>query len=238
MSGAVVLFSGGQDSSTCLAWAAREFGTRELHPVSFDYGQRHAVELECGRLVAHSFGAREPHVIPMDGLSPIAGTALTSSSVDLETTASGSSDNVFAREHGLPSSFVPARNLLFLTLACAYGAQRGIYDLVTGVCEADAAGYPDCRERFVRAANVALIEALDEPRIRIHTPLLHRSKAETFALADELDVLGVIVRATHTCYDGDRSHRHEWGYGCGECLACRERARGWERFAQRRLVDV
>jgi len=238
MSGAVVLFSGGQDSSTCLAWAAREFGTRDLHPVSFDYGQRHAVELECARTVARLLGAREPEVIPLEGLAPFADTALTSSTVELETTASRESSNVFAREHGLPSSFVPARNLLFLTLAAAYGAQRGIYDLVTGICETDAAGYPDCREEFVRAANVALVEALDEPRLKVHTPLLQRSKAGTFSLADELGVLNVIIRATHSCYAGDRSHRHDWGYGCGECLACLERERGWEIFAQGRLIDV
>ena len=238
MSGAVVLFSGGQDSSTCLGWAARQYGTRDVHPISFDYGQRHAVELESARSVARVLCGREPYVIGVEALALLADTALTSRSVALEASASERSGNVFARDHELPSTFVPGRNLLFLTLACAYGAQRGLYDLVTGVCEADAAGYPDCRESFIRAANEALIEALDEPRVRIHAPLLLSSKARTFALADELGMLDLILEETHTCYEGDRSSRHPWGYGCGECLACVERSRGWEAFAQERRSEV
>jgi 7-cyano-7-deazaguanine synthase len=183
MSGAVVLFSGGQDSSTCLAWAMREFGTRGVHPVSFDYGQRHAIELDSARSVARALCGREPYVIAVEALALLADTALTSTLPAAEATASERSGNVFAREHDLPSTFVPCRNLLLLSLACAYGAQRGLHELVIGVCEADAAGYPD------------------------------------------------------TCYEGDRSTRHVWGYGCGACLACVERAHGWEAFAQGTLLE-
>lgn len=229
MTGAVVLHSGGQDSTTCLAWAIEEFGRDNVYPVSFDYRQKHAVELGQAQKICKKFRVRDPYRIDASALSQLSSAALTNSEIEVSADASGTG-NVFAEEHGLPSTFVPGRNMLFFTLAMAYGAKMGIYDLVTGVCEADDAGYPDCRASFVAAAEDALCEALDEPKVFIHAPLLRRSKAETFSLAAELGVLNTILEDTHTCYHGDRSKRFPWGYGCGECPACKERENGWNYY--------
>ncbi len=236
MSGAIVLHSGGQDSTTCLAWAIERFGPDHLHPVSFDYGQRHSVELDQAKNICDMFGVRRPYVIDASGLKQLAGAALTNPDIDVNVDAA-ETGNIFAEVHGLPSTFVPGRNLLFLTFAAAYGAKFGIYDLVTGVCEADDAGYPDCRAGFISAAIVVLREALDEPLVEVHTPLLHKTKAETFALAAHLGCLEVILERTHTCYHGDRSKRHPWGYGCGECGACQERAKGWDEYVDLVVED-
>jgi 7-cyano-7-deazaguanine synthase len=205
--------------------------------VAFRYGQRHRVELECGKRVIAAFGAREPYLIHVEALGQLAGNALTNPEIAVARDASRGG-NEFAARHGLPSTFVPGRNLLFLTLAAAYGTQLGVFDLVTGVCEADAAGYPDCRVPFVVATREAISAALGE-EVRIHTPLIDSSKAETFALAERLGVLDVIVRETHTCYEGDRDRWHAWGFGCGWCPACEERANGWRVFRRtpRELVS-
>jgi 7-cyano-7-deazaguanine synthase len=221
---AVVLFSGGQDSTTCLAWALSTFS--DVHTVSFSYGQRHAVELDQARVIAHEFGV--PNVV-LDAkvLSQLKGAALTNEAIAVETVAEPGSGNVHAAAHGLPSTFVPGRNMLFLTIAAAYGATLGIYDLVAGMCEADAAGYPDCRATFVSAAEEALTTALNEP-VTIYAPLLERSKKETWLLAEELGILDVIVNSTHTCYEGNANDFHEWGFGCGLCPACVERALGFK----------
>jgi 7-cyano-7-deazaguanine synthase len=151
--------------------------------------------------------------------------------LEVEAKAGAESPNQFAADHGLPSTFVPGRNMLFLAHAAAYGAMHGIYDLVTGVCEADAAGYPDCRASFVHRATQALSEALDDA-VRIHAPLLHLNKAETWRLADDLGVLEIIRVMTHTCYNGihDDLHLHEWGYGCGNCPSCSERSNGYNEY--------
>jgi 7-cyano-7-deazaguanine synthase len=234
MSGAVALLSGGQDSSTCLAWSCERWGTDNVHAVSFSYGQRHAVELACADVVARQLGTRAPFVIPVDGFAALAGDALTNPVIAVGERR-GVIRNEFAESHHLPATFVAGRNLVFLALAAAYGVQRGIYDLVIGVCAADAAGYPDCRPAFVASAQSAISDALGEP-VRIHAPLLYESKAFTFALADQLGVLELVVSETHTCYEGDRSVLHPWGYGCGRCLACRERAAGWSGFAAQRAA--
>lgn len=236
MSGAVVLHSGGQDSSTCLAWAIDRWGKDNVYPVAFDYVQRHSVELKQAEAVCRELGVRFPVRIPATGLAYIGGAALTNQEIEVNTNAKDTG-NVYAEEHGLPSTFVPGRNLLFFTLAAAFGAKMGIYTLVTGVCEADDAGYPDCRESFVRSAEKTLRLALDEPWVEVHAPLLHRSKAETFELAAELGVLEMVLEHTHTCYNGDRSHRHPWGYGCGECGACQERAKGWDGYISEVVND-
>jgi 7-cyano-7-deazaguanine synthase len=233
--GVVVLFSGGQDSTTCLAWALERWAPDAIHPVSFDYGQRHEVELACARAISARFGVREPFLIPVEGFTRLGAAALTNPAISVSADARGSG-NDFAARQGLPSTFVPGRNLVFVALAAAYGAQHGIFDLVTGVCSADAAGYPDCRPSFVAAAQSAVGEALGEP-VTIHTPLLHRTKAQTFALAESLGVLDVIVDETHTCYQGDRTRRHVWGVGCGDCPACRERAAGWAGFVAARSAE-
>lgn len=226
---AVVLHSGGQDSSTCLAWAVEKFGRDHVFPVSFAYGQKHSVELECAMSFCDHLGVKHPVVLPVEALQVLGGAALTDPEhVEVSSDATGTG-NVFAEKHGLPSTFVPGRNLLFFTLAMAYGAKVGAYNLVTGICEADEAGYPDCRQEFAVKAQDALAAALDE-KITVWAPLLDKSKAETFKLAEELGVLPAVVRLTHTCYNGVHDQLHLWGYGCGECPACLERIKGWDQF--------
>lgn len=226
----VVLHSGGQDSSTCLAWAAQKWDKDEILPVSFWYDQRHQVELEQAVKIATVLGLGGSYMMHLPILSEFGSAALTNPDIEVNADATGTG-NVHAETHGLPSTFVPGRNMLFLTLAAAYGAQHGIYDLVTGVCEADASGYPDCRKSFIVSAQAALTEALDES-VTIHAPLLELDKGQTFDLADTLGVLDLIIEESHTCYHGDRSNRFDWGYGCGECPACKERAKGWFSYQE------
>lgn len=237
---AVVLFSGGQDSTTCLVWAMDRWGRENVFPVCIDYGQRHSQELIQAQQISDLILGRMPAVFTLEVLSQLGGAALTDPDVDVSADASGTG-NVFAESHGLPSTFVPGRNMLFFTVALAYGATFGAYDVVTGVCEADRAGYPDCRSEFVLAAQDALRAALDEPAVGIHAPLLRLNKAKTFQLADELDALDIVLELTSTCYHGTRDEskpRHAWGYGCGECPACEERARGWLEFEARERATV
>jgi 7-cyano-7-deazaguanine synthase len=225
----VVLHSGGQDSSTCLAWAIRMWGKEDVLPVIFDYGQRHRIELEAASRVCSAYGVSNQYLIKFEAFEQLGAAALTASDIDVSADATGTG-NVYAEKHGLPSTFVPGRNMLFFTLAAAYGAPLGATDLVTGVCEADDAGYPDCRAVFVESAEEALRNALDESSLNIYAPLLKRSKAETFKWAQELGVLDVIIEESHTCYMGDHHHWHDWGYGCGVCPACKEREKGWKEF--------
>lgn len=234
---AVVLFSGGQDSTTCLAWAINEFGKDGIYTISFDYGQKHAVELQCAREILQEFEIPNEHKVLDASFLQFLPTALTRSEVEPEAQASDESANKFASAHNLPSTFVPGRNMFFLTMAAAYGATLGVYDFVTGVCEADAAGYPDCREKFIFAAEDALAYALDEEDLTVHTPLIKIDKAETWQLAQDLGVLEVVRKMSHTCYNGvhDNDHFHEWGYGCGECPACQERARGYAKFMENQV---
>jgi len=229
----IVLLSGGQDSTTVLAWALRDLGFART--ISFDYGQRHRVELEQSKKISELFGAESHVVLPVEALHVLGGAALTSDTIKVEAKASADSRNAHAFTHGLPSTFVPGRNMLFFTLAAAYGAKFGIYDLVTGVCQQDRSGYPDCRAEFVQAAQDALSAALDE-RVSITAPLLNHTKAQTWALADELGILDVIIDYTHTCYHGDRDVKHEWGYGCGSCPACVERSKGYEEWCHPQLL--
>ena len=228
----IVLLSGGQDSTTALAWALSEGMT--CRTVAFDYGQRHKVELQQADIISKRLGAESHVVIPLEALSWLGGAALTNEHIEVEEEATEGSLNMHAWAHGLPSTFVPGRNMLFLTLAAAYGAKYGIYDLVTGICEQDRSGYPDCRAEFAEAAQAALSLALDEP-VAIHTPLVTVSKADTWRMADELGILDVIINDTHTCYYGDRTEFRAWGYGCGSCPACVERAKGFEQFSAAHL---
>jgi 7-cyano-7-deazaguanine synthase len=228
---ALVLFSGGQDSTTCLAWALDRFARVET--VGFDYGQRHAAELAARPLVLAALRAQFPawrdrlgddHVLPLDVLKAIGGSALTG-------------DVAFAMgENGLPTSFVPARNILFLSAAAALAYRCGSHDLVGGMCETDYSGYPDCRDETIRAMAHTLSLALDRS-FTIHTPLMWIDKSETWAFAEKLGgktLIDLIVEETVTCYEGDRAHRHKWGYGCGACPACDLRAKGWAKY---RAVD-
>lgn len=228
---ALVLFSGGQDSTTCLAWALSRF--ERVETVGFDYGQRHRIELECRDTVRAGLAGMDAgwkarlgpdHLLDATVLKSLGETAMTHE-VSIEMT-----------EAGLPSTFVPGRNLLFLTLAGALASRRGISVLVGGMCETDYSGYPDCRATTMAAQAETLRLGLDVP-MQIETPLMYVDKAGTWALADELGgqaLIDLIAEDTHTCYLGDREHRHEWGYGCGTCPACELRARGWQHWKSAR----
>jgi 7-cyano-7-deazaguanine synthase len=235
MGKAVVLHSGGQDSTTCLAWAIQMFGLENIYPLIIDYNQRHRIEIECAHEICTIWRTQAPRVLYLDALADLGGAALTDRKVEVNVDAQDTG-NVFAAEHDLPSTFVPGRNMLFFTLAAAYGATLGAYDIVTGVCETDRAGYPDCRLEFVQAAREALWLALDDTRVTIHAPLIHLSKGRTFELAAVSGALDTVLEKTNTCYHGKRDVRHEWGYGCGACGACLERSRGWEEY--KKLVAV
>ncbi len=225
--GALVLFSGGQDSATCLAWALSRFGRVET--LGYDYGQRHRVELDVRGPVRGGLAALDPawaarlgadHVLAMPTLAALSETALTRQQAI--TVAAG----------GLPSTFVPGRNLLFFTYAAALGYRRGLRHIVGGMCETDYSGYPDCRDDTVKALQVAISLGMDQ-RFVLHTPLMWLDKAATWRLAEQLggqQLVQLILDGTHSCYLGDRTHRHEWGWGCGTCPACELRANGWARY--------
>jgi 7-cyano-7-deazaguanine synthase len=224
---ALVLFSGGQDSTVCLAWALERFASVET--VGFDYGQRHRAELEVRprirermQALRSDWGTRlgEDHMVKLDALAAISETALTRD-VAIEVA-----------QNGLPTTFVPGRNLAFLAFAGALAYRRGVKHLVAGMCETDFSGYPDCRDDTIKAMQVALTLGMDR-RVVIHTPLMWIDKAATFAMAHEIGgsaLVDVLVEETHTCYLGDRSRRHPWGYGCGTCPACRLRADGFAKW--------
>lgn len=224
---ALVLFSGGQDSTTCLAWALRHFD--HVETVGFAYGQRHAVELDCRAPMREAMlrigGWRgvlgADHMVDLGpSLAAIGGTAMTE---DVAITMG---------EEGLPNTFVPGRNLLFLTYAAAVAYRRGLKRIVAGVCETDYSGYPDCRDDTVKAMQLALNLGM-ERRFVLETPLMWIDKAQTWALAAELGgapLVAAIVSETHTCYLGDHTTLHEWGYGCNTCPACDLRANGWRKW--------
>jgi 7-cyano-7-deazaguanine synthase len=227
LNSALVLFSGGQDSTVCLAWALERFARVET--IGFAYGQRHAVELEVrphirAALAAQSQAWQErlgvDHVVRLDALAEISETALTRD-VQIEIAKTG-----------LPTTFVPGRNLVFLSFAGAVAYRRGINHMVAGMCETDFSGYPDCRDDTIKAMQLALTLGMDH-RFVVHTPLMWIDKAGTFALAEEIGgaaLVDLVLTETHTCYRGDREHRHAWGFGCGECPACRLRVAGYEKW--------
>lgn len=233
-SSTVVLLSGGQDSTTCFYWALTKFDRVEA--VSFDYGQRHRVELELAEM--HARDTATPHkVLSVEALNQLGAASLTNP--DIGNLHAGPQTNVYADKRGLPQSFVPGRNLLFFTLAAAYALPRGIESIVVGVCGQDRAGYPDCRPAFVNDMALAIATGMDAPDFEIHAPLLYLSKAETWAMADEMGALSQIVLDTHTCYEGDRSGAPApWGYGCGECGACVERRKGYEEFRVKQGAEL
>ncbi|MFT8422939.1 MAG: 7-cyano-7-deazaguanine synthase QueC [Gluconacetobacter sp.] len=224
---AIVLFSGGQDSATCLAWALSRFGRVET--LGFAYGQRHAVELECRDTLRAGMAAHDPawaarlgedHTLALDALGAVSDTALTRDAA------------ITMNENGLPSTFVPGRNLIFLTFAAALAARRGARHIVGGMCETDYSGYPDCRDDTIKAMQVALNLGMAS-RLVLHTPLMWIDKADTWRLAESLggpDLVALINRESHSCYLGTRETMHPWGHGCGACPACDLRRNGWERY--------
>jgi len=224
---ALVLFSGGQDSATCLAWALSRY--EYVETIGFDYGQRHAVELTCRVSVLARLREQFPtwaaklgddHMLDLSILGKISDTALTQDkAVEMES-------------NGLPNTFVPGRNLLFFTLAAAVAYRRGLHALVGGMCETDFSGYPDCRDNTLKALQVAISLGMDAPLI-IETPLMWINKRQTWQMASELggeEFVELIRSETHTCYLGDRSALHDWGYGCGKCPACELRATGYKSY--------
>jgi len=225
---ALVLFSGGQDSTTCLAWALERYARVET--IGFHYGQRHAIEMEMRAPIRDKLRAvprwatrlGADHVLPLDMLGRVSRSALTS---DLPPTH---------RTEGLPATFVPGRNLVFFTFAAIVAYQRDIKNIVAGVCETDYSGYPDCRDDTVKALQTAVNLGM-ESRIVFHTPLMWIDKAATWRLAADLggdELVDLISSETHSCYLGERGREHAWGHGCGACDACRLRAAGWARYTQ------
>ena len=226
--GALVLFSGGQDSTTCLAWALERYARVET--IGFDYGQRHAIELTVRpavlqqmRSLSAAWDTRlgDDHMIDLSLISRISDTALTSNV------------EIAMQENGLPNTFVPGRNLLFLTTAATVAYRRGLNVLVGGMCETDFSGYPDCRDDTIKALQVALNLGM-ATRLKLETPLMWLDKAQTWSLAEEAGgekLVDLIRTDTHTCYLGERGTLHDWGYGCGTCPACALRARGYRQFA-------
>ena len=224
---ALVLFSGGQDSTACLAWALDRYA--HVETVGFDYGQRHSVELECRLTVRAELQAKFPrwarrlgedHLLDLSLLGQISDTALTRERA------------IEWHANGLPDTFVPGRNLLFFTFAATVAYRRGLNVVVGGMCETDFSGYPDCRDNTLKALQVALSLGLDAP-MTIDTPLMWLDKSQTWALTDTLGgdaLVDLVVEHTHSCYLGDRSHRHEWGFGCGRCPACDLRRKGYQAW--------
>jgi 7-cyano-7-deazaguanine synthase len=224
---ALVLFSGGQDSTTCLAWALERY--QHVETIGFDYGQRHAVELECRRAIFAKLREQFPswapklgddHMLDLSILGQISDTALTAGKA------------IEMQNNGLPNTFVPGRNLLFFTLAAAVAYRRGLEVLVGGMCETDYSGYPDCRDSTLKALQVAIALGMDQPLV-IEAPLMWIDKAKTWQMACQLGgvkLVDLILDETHTCYLGDHTTRHEWGYGCDTCPACELRKRGYEIF--------
>jgi 7-cyano-7-deazaguanine synthase len=226
-SGALVLFSGGQDSTTCLAWALARYA--KVETIGFDYGQRHAIELSVRpallqkmRALSPEWNARlgEDHMIDLSLLGKISDTALTA---DVE---------IAMQANGLPNTFVPGRNLLFMMVAATVAYRRGLDVLVGGMCETDFSGYPDCRDDTIKALQVALNLGM-ATRFKLETPLMWIDKAATWRLAQDIGgtpLVDLIRADTHTCYLGERGELHDWGYGCGKCPACELRAKGYRQF--------
>lgn len=225
--GALVLFSGGQDSATCLAWALDRFP--HVETLGFDYGQRHRVELDRRAALRRGMTALDrawwrrlgrDHTLDLGALGEISDTALTRES------------EIALERDGLPNTFVPGRNIAFLTFAAALAYRRDLRHIVGGMCETDYSGYPDCRDDTIKALQVALNLGM-ERRFVLHTPLMWLDKAQTWSLAEELGgraLVDLIVEESHTCYRGERGERHAWGYGCATCPACDLRARGFTRY--------
>lgn len=224
---ALIMFSGGQDSATCLAWALEAYDYVET--VGFNYEQRHAVEMQCRKVVLDSVRAAFPkwdaklgddYIVDLSALGAISETSLTRD-VEIKMT-----------QEGLPDTFVPGRNLIFLNFAAALGYRRGITALIGGMCEADFSGYPDCRKETLDAQMLAISLGMDKP-YTLETPLMNLSKAEAWELAETLGgqkLIDIIIEDSHTCYLGTRGERYDWGYGCATCPACELRAKGWADY--------
>ena len=225
MKKAVVIFSGGQDSTTCLYWAIKMYGKKNVEAITFNYGQKHSVELDCSKEICEMENIKQT-VVDISFLDTLVESALTSN---------GDVNEINAK--GLPASFVPNRNQLFITLAHAYAQKIGAEVLVTGVCQTDYSGYPDCRNSFIKAIEDATNLGSDS-NITIETPLMKLTKKETWQLAWYLGCFTKVVEYSHTCYNGDRSNIHNWGYGCDDCPACGLRKKGYEEFMEYHAIEI
>ena len=219
---ALVVFSGGQDSTTCLFWAKEHFSA--VHALTFSYGQKHAHEVDVACALAEKAGV-PIDVMDTSFISALSHNALTDTSIRMDEDKPAG---------GPPNTFVPGRNLFFLSIAAVFARERGIRHLVTGVSQTDYSGYPDCRDSFIKALNVALNLGMDA-RFVVHTPLMWLDKARTWTLAEQeggAPFVECVRTVTHTCYIGDRRELHPWGYGCGQCPACKLREHGWKEYSK------
>lgn len=210
-SAALVVLSGGQDSTTCLFWALENF--REVHTITFSYGQKHSAEIEVARKIAEKAGVSF-HLMDVSFISKLGSNSLTDSSMEMDQEKP---------EGSYPNTFVPGRNMFFLSIAAVYAREKGIHHIVTGVSQTDFSGYPDCRDSFVKAMNLTINLAMDEQFV-IHTPLMWIDKAETWAMADKLGIFELVRKETLTCYNGII------GDGCGHCPSCKLRAEGMRKY--------
>jgi len=217
-SNALIVFSGGQDSTTCLGWAKSRFS--DVETITFDYGQKHRVEIYQAIKIAKALHVNN-RVLSIDAFSQLSDSALIDGSLDISS--------AHRTKPNLPASFVPNRNAIFFTLAHAFAQKQGIEHIIVGINQTDYSGYPDCRQNFIEALELTLNLGSDS-NIKFHCPLLHLTKAETFAMSKQEGVLDLVLYESHTCYNGDHNSKNEWGYGCGECPACILRAKGWEEY--------
>ena len=215
---ALVVLSGGQDSATCLGIALNE--NDKVSAIAFDYGQRHKVELQCAKKLCKKHKV-DLKIVKLDFMKTLVTSALTTEDEEV--------DAAHPDKSNLPASFVPNRNALFLTLAHAYAQEIGAVNVYTGVCQTDYSGYPDCRDVFIRNMQRTLNDGY-ETTVYFRTPMMFIDKAETFQLAEDFDFLEDVIELSHTCYNGDRDKKHDWGYGCGQCPACKLREAGYEKF--------
>jgi len=216
MAQALVVFSGGQDSTTCLLWALKKFDS--VQAIFFDYGQRHKIEVNCARKICQLL--KVPLLeTPISSLKSVAAhNALMNPDLEIQS-----------GQAGLPNTFVPGRNALFLSLAASYASTQNIDNIVLGVCETDYSGYPDCRQAFIASMQKSLSLAM-EKNFGFHTPLMKLNKAQTFQMAAQYAGLELVIKESHTCYEGKRKDLHEWGYGCGKCPACQLRRTGYQDY--------
>ena len=218
MEKALIVFSGGQDSTTCLGWALNKFNYVET--ITFDYGQKHKVEIKQAEKIANILNVKNT-VLNINAFTQLNDSALINSDLDISSSHS--------TKKNLPASFVPNRNAIFFTLAHAFAQKQDIDNIIIGVNQTDYSGYPDCREDFILALENSL-NLGSESNIKFHYPLIHLTKAETFKMSKNENVLDIVINESHTCYNGDHTTKFDWGYGCGECPACILRREGWKNF--------
>ena len=219
MSNALIVFSGGQDSTTCLGWAKSRFDSVET--LTFDYGQKHRVEIYQAKKIAKKLNVNN-HTLSIDAFSQLNDSALIDGSLDISSP--------HKNRPSMPASFVPNRNAIFFTLAHAYAQKQEIDNIIIGINQTDYSGYPDCRKNFIDTLELAL-NLGSESNIKFHYPLIGLTKAETFKMSRDEGILDIVLEESHTCYNGDHNSKNEWGYGCGTCPACELRAKGWIEYS-------